>query len=53
MVDNNEMTKLLKKIDSIQLIPNDELDKMDFYELSYYMQALNIIDSLADEVGEE
>lgn len=46
--------ELLKKIDNIELIPENELKNMDFYELAYYMQTLNIIDSLSQqEEGDE
>ena len=41
-----EMDKLLAKIDNTPLISDEELDKMNFYELCYYMQNLNIIDTL-------
>ena len=56
MNDNKKMDELLQKIDNIPLISDDELENMDFYELSYYMQTLNQIDSLGIEdesVGEE
>lgn len=46
--------ELLKKIDNIELIPENELKNMDFYDLAYYMQTLNIIDSLSQqEEGDE
>lgn len=37
----NEVLELLKKIDNIEFVPKEELDKMDFYELACYMQVLN------------
>lgn len=48
--DNNEKKyqKMLTQIDNIELIPNKEIKNMDFYELAYYMQTLNLIDSLQD-----
>ncbi len=48
-----EYNDLLKKIDDVQLIPKEELDNMDFYDLCYYMQTLNQIDSLSDTESEE
>ena len=55
MNKDKEFDELLKKIDNIKLVSNDDLDKMDFYELCYYMQTLNQIDALAnnDMVGDE
>ena len=47
-----KVDELLKKIDDIELVSEDELNDMDFYELAYYMQNLNIIDSLNQEDGE-
>ncbi len=40
------MQTLLNEIDRIPLVNEEELDNMNFYELCYYMQNLNIIDSL-------
>ncbi len=51
--DMNEYNDLLKKIDDVQLIPKEELDNMDFYDLCYYMQTLNQIDSLTSMESEE
>ena len=48
-----EMERLLKKIDNTKLVKEEELDKMDFYELCYYMQNLNIIDTLDGDDVEE
>ncbi len=48
-----EYNDLLKKIDDVQLIPKEELDNMDFYDLCYYMQTLNQIDSLSNTESEE
>ena len=54
MDNEKEYNNLLNKIDSIELINDENLDKMDFYELCYYMQTLNNIDSLSnDKVGDE
>lgn len=54
--ENKEYNDLLEKIDNIELIPSEELKNMDFYQLAYYMQSLNMIDSLSElkeeEVGE-
>ena len=54
-MNNNEenMNDLLEKIDSVKLIDEKELDNMNFYELCYYMQNLNIIDSLDGDDVEE
>ena len=50
MNDNDkEVENLLEKIDNIELIPDEELKNMDFYELSYYMQTLNMIDNLSNK----
>lgn len=54
MNDNDKkMDELLTKIDNIPLVPEEELDNMDFYDLCYYMQTLNVIDTLdGDDVRE-
>ena len=51
-IKQEKYDELLKKIDDIELIPNDELKNMDFYQLSYYMQTLNMIDSIDKEQTE-
>ena len=51
--NNKEMAELLKKIDETKLIDEKELDNMNFYELCYYMQTLNVIDSLDGDDIEE
>ena len=50
--NQNEIEDLLKRIDDIELVKEEDLKDMDFYELAYYMQNLNIIDSLDQEDGE-
>ena len=55
--NNNDITidELIKKIDNIPLIPDEELGKMDFYELAYYVQTLNNIETIGSDnesVGE-
>lgn len=51
--NDKKMDELLQKIDNIPLVPEKELDNMDFYELCYYMQNLNMIDTLdGDDVVE-
>ena len=51
--DDKGMDELLEIIDNIQLIPEENLDNMDLYELCYYMQNLNLIDTLdGDDVKE-
>ena len=54
-MDNNdfEINGILNKIDSIELIPDEEVDKMDFYQLAFYMQTLNQIDALGNNNGGE
>ncbi len=49
MNKEDKVNDLLKKIDNIQLVSKEDLKKMDFYELCYYMQTLNYIDSLSNE----
>ena len=51
--NQKEYEELLKRIDNIPLVPKEELDNMDFYELCYYMQTLNQIDSLSSVDSEE
>ena len=48
----SDVNDLLEKIDGIELIPDEELEKMDFYQLAYYMQTLNMIDSLDGNDGD-
>lgn len=45
--------ELINKIKNTELIPDEELDKMDFYELAYYMQTLNMIDSIDKEPSKD
>lgn len=53
MKEDKNIDELFKKIDDVDLISNEQLDKMNFYDLCYYMQTLNLIDSLSsNEVGE-
>jgi len=50
-----KVDELLTKIDNTELVPDEEIKNMDFYDLAYYMQTLNMLDSLDDEesnVGE-
>ena len=46
--DDVILDELLTKIDNIDLIPDEELEKMDFFDLAYYMQTLNQIDALGN-----
>ncbi len=46
--DDKEIEELLKNIDNVPLLSDSDLEEMDFYELSYYMQALNQIDAIAN-----
>lgn len=52
---NKEYDELLKNIDEIELVPEEELENMDFYELAFYMQTLNQLSELNPEQkrGEE
>ena len=52
MNENNELNVMLKNIDEIPLIPEEELDNMDFYDLCFYMQTLNQIDNLSKNTSE-
>jgi hypothetical protein len=47
--NEKEYNDLLKEIDNIPLIPDEDLDNMDFYELCYYMQSLNQLDALSKD----
>ncbi len=53
MENEKKLEDVLKEIDDIELIPKEKLAEMDFYELSYYMQVLNTIDSLSELKQEE
>ena len=46
---NKEYDELLKNIDEIELVPEEELENMDFYELAFYMQTLNQLSELNPE----
>ena len=50
--EDKTIEDVLTKIDNIELVPEEELKNMDFYELAYYMQTLNMIDSIDDEESE-
>ena len=49
MNNEQELKDLLKKLDEKALIPDEMIDDMDFYQLAYYMQTLNALDSLSEE----
>lgn len=50
MSDNNkEFNKVLENIDNIPMLDDKDLKDMDFYELAYYVQSLNQIESLAND----
>lgn len=51
--NQDEALELLKKIDNIEFVPKEELDKMDFYELAYYMQVLNQLTDIKSNEGEQ
>ena len=52
-LENNEQEKaeklnnFLEAIDNVEL-PDEVLDEMDFYQLSSYIQTLNMLDNLGD-----
>ena len=48
--EETELKDLLNQIDNVELIPDEELKNMDFYELAYYMQTLNAIDAIGNTV---
>ena len=52
MEDEKELKDILKKVDDTELVPNEDLKDMDFYQLAYYMQTLNAIDALGNEEDE-
>lgn len=45
MKEQKDFEKILNKVDNVDLVPDDMLKDMDFYELAYYMQSLNSISS--------
>ena len=58
MLENNEQEKaeklnnFLEAIDNVEL-PDEVLDEMDFYQLSSYIQTLNMLDAVGDAaIGE-
>ena len=46
---DKEFNKVLENIDNIPMLDDEDLKKMDFYELAYYVQSLNQIESLAND----
>lgn len=52
MIENNDINELKKQIDDVELVPDEELKNMDFYELAYYMQTLNVIDDVFNNTGD-
>ena len=56
MDENINIDDILSKIDDIPLVPDEELENMDFYDLAYYIQTLNNIEAIGnsdESVGEE
>lgn len=45
----NDFNKVLENIDNIPMLDDEDLKKMNFYELAYYVQTLNQIDALAND----
>lgn len=54
-MEEKELEKIIKNVDDIELIPDEELENMDFYDLAYYIQTLNNIENIGkkEESGEE
>lgn len=53
-MEEQEMDKIIKKVDDIELVPDEELENMDFYDLAYYIQTLNNIEKIGNRnEGEE
>ena len=44
--EKKEVKELLEKIDNVELLSDEIVSDMDFYQLSSYIQTLNMIDSL-------
>jgi len=54
--EEKNVKELLDAIDKVELLPDEIVENMDFYQLSSYIQTLNMIDSLEqlnDSEGEE
>ncbi|MBR2828520.1 MAG: hypothetical protein IKE70_04750 [Bacilli bacterium] len=45
-MEEKELEKIIKNVDDIELIPDNELENMDFYDLAYYIQTLNSIENI-------
>lgn len=48
-----ERKKLLKKFENINFLTDEEIEKANFFELSLYLQNLNIIDSTIKSIEEK
>ena len=49
-----QIEELLKKFDNIETIDDNDLKEMDFYEVASYLQTLNQVENLYDEIkGDE
>ena len=53
MSNDQELKDLLKTLDNTELVPDEMLDDMDFYQLAYYMQTLNALDAMSDDDNSE
>ena len=45
------MNEIIDNLNNIKELTNEELDEMNFYEKALYIQTLNEIEKLYDEVG--
>ena len=46
---DESIESLNKELEQIELVPEEELKNMDFYQLAYYMQTLNTLDEVNDD----
>lgn len=51
--NNKKLNELLETINNVELLSTDDLKEMDFYQLAYYMQTLNLLDSINEEEKKE
>lgn len=49
MDNDKDLDELIDKIKNTKLIDEEDLKNMDFYQLAYYYQTLNTIDSIDKE----
>lgn len=46
-----DLDELKKNLDNIEEISDEDLKKMDFYETALYVQTLNQMEEIYDELG--